>query len=147
MHVDFLRCWGGGGVRVFPIINIDCKCFSWRKNELVLKWFLGNFKCFKVMFFSEGCSQNSKFSQFQIFPKLDPRGGGAKFPIFPNSKKSKTSWGREGSRKLWTFSTFCVIFFRWLPQGNVQVLYKHVLVAGGGVGGWSDWECLCCLCG
>ena len=56
------------------------------------------------------CSQNSKFSQFQIFPKLDPRGGALNFKFFPNSKKSKTSWERGGSRKLWTFSTFCDIF-------------------------------------
>ena len=33
--------------------------------------FLGNFKCFKLMFLAlRGGSENSKFSQFQIFPKL-----------------------------------------------------------------------------
>ena len=67
----------------FPNVNVHFKYFSWRKNKLVLKWFLGNFKCFKLMFFFWGGPQNSKFSQFQIFPKLGP-GGIIKFPIFPN---------------------------------------------------------------
>ena len=34
----------------FPNSNAHFRYFSWRKNKLVLKWFLGNFKCFKLMF-------------------------------------------------------------------------------------------------
>ena len=30
-----------------PNVNVDYKCLRWTKNKLVLKWFLGNFKCFK----------------------------------------------------------------------------------------------------
>ena len=69
-----------------------------------------------VSFFERG-SQNSKFSQFQIFPKLGPRGVVVKFPIFPNFKKVQNILGEWGSRKLWTFSTFCDIFlFECFPK-------------------------------
>ena len=42
---------GGGHIFIFfPNVNAHIKYFSWRKNKLVLKWFLGNFKCSKLMF-------------------------------------------------------------------------------------------------
>ena len=42
---------GGGHIFIFfPNSNAHFRYFSWRKNKLVLKWFLGNFKCFKFMF-------------------------------------------------------------------------------------------------
>ena len=40
----------GGGYIFFPNENVDFKCFSWKENKLVLNWFLGNHKCFKLMF-------------------------------------------------------------------------------------------------
>ena len=73
------------------------------------------FKCFKLKFHVlRGVSKNSKFSQFQIFPKLGT-GVVVKFQFFPKFKKVQIILG-EGSRKLWTFSTFWDIFLiRWLP--------------------------------
>ena len=58
-----------------------------------------------------GVSQNSKFSQFKIFPKLGPGvGGSSNFQIFPNSKKSKTSWGGEGQQNYGLFPLFVTLF-------------------------------------
>ena len=65
---------------------------------------------FAAFFFLRGGSQNSKFSQFRIFPKLG-RGGVIKFLLFPKFKKVQNILGEGGgSSKLWTFSTFCDIF-------------------------------------
>ena len=62
-------------------------------------------------------SENSKFSQFQIFPKLGMRGGVLKFQIFPKFKKVQFILGEGGTRKLWTFSTFWDIFsFECFPK-------------------------------
>ena len=44
--------------------------------------------------FLRGGSQSSKFSQFQMFPKLGPReGGSSNFQSFPNSKKDQIFLG------------------------------------------------------
>ena len=54
-NFDFLiRGRGVRIFRIFPNVNVDFKCFSWTKNKLVLKSFLGNFECLKlyVSFFS-----------------------------------------------------------------------------------------------
>ena len=51
-NVDFsIREGGGHIIIIFPNVNVEFKCFSWTKNKLILKWFLGNFKCFKLMVF------------------------------------------------------------------------------------------------
>ena len=117
--MDFLIRGGGGHIFIcFPNPNAHFRYFSCRKNKLVLKWFLGNFKCFELMLFSEGeGSQNSKFSQFQIFPKLGPKGGGIKFPTFPKSKKVQIILGEGGggSNKLGTFALFVIFFFLMAP--------------------------------
>ena len=104
---------GGGGYILifFPNVNEVFKCFSWTKYKLVLKWFLGTFKCFKLMFFfwrGEG-SKNSKFSQFQIFPKLGT-GGVIKFRIFPKFKKVQNILG-EGVQDNCGLFPFFVTFF------------------------------------
>ena len=48
--------WERPYFRFFPNVKADFKYFSWTKNMLVLNLFLGNFKCFKLMF------QSSKHS-------------------------------------------------------------------------------------
>ena len=61
-----------------------------------------------VSFFERGRG----FPKFKILPishfsQIRSKWGASNFQFFPNSKKSKTSWGRGGGlRKLWTFSTF-----------------------------------------
>ena len=67
---DFFDKWGVGQIfRFFPNINVDFKCFSWTKNKLVLKWFLCNFKCFKLMFhFWGGVPKIQSFPNFKSFP-------------------------------------------------------------------------------
>ena len=42
----FIRGEGGHIFNFFPNSNVHFRYFSWRKNNLVLKWFLGNFKGF-----------------------------------------------------------------------------------------------------
>ena len=82
-------------------------------KKLVLKRFLGNFKCFKRMFHVlRGGSENSKFSQYQIFPKLGPRGGVVKLQIFPKFKKVQNILGEGGGvKKIVDFFHFLGIFF------------------------------------
>ena len=80
------------------------------KNELVLKGFLGNFKCFKLMFFLGG-SQNSKFSQFQIFPKLGLRGGGHQISNFSQIQKSPKHPGRGEGQENYGFFPYFGTFF------------------------------------
>ena len=54
-----------------------------------------------------GGSENSKFSQFQIFPKLGTRGGVVKFQIFPKFKKVQIILGEGGGvKKIVDFSHF-----------------------------------------
>ena len=48
------------------------------------------------MFFSEGGSKNSKFSQFQIFPKLGTRGGVHQISNFSQIQKSPKPPGGGG---------------------------------------------------
>ena len=123
--------WGGGvsGFSVFsPNVNIDSKCFSWTKNKLVLKWFLGNFNCVNLMFFSEAGSQNSKFSWFQMFAKLGLRGGASsKTQFFPNEEKSKSSGcGGWIMKKNWFFPLFWTFYKAPLchEQKQLQNLLK-----------------------
>ena len=113
-NLDFLMR-GGGESRFsgfFPNVNVNFKCFTWTKNKLVLKWFLGNFKCFKLMFFfSEGGFQNQKFSQFQIFPELGP-GGGHLISNFSQIQKSpKLPRGGGGGQANWGLFPLFVTFF------------------------------------
>ena len=63
--------------------------------------------CFVLM--GGGRSKNSKFSQFQIFPKLGT-GGVIKFRIFPKFEKSKTAWGRGGQENGGLFPLFKTFF-------------------------------------
>ena len=54
-----------------------------------------------------GGSENSKFSQFQIFPKLGTGGGVVKFQIFPKFKKVQNILGGGGGvKKIMNFSHF-----------------------------------------
>ena len=61
---------GGGHIFIFfPNSNAHFRYFSWRKNKLVLKWFLGNFKCFKLMFHIwGGVPKIQSFPNFKSFP-------------------------------------------------------------------------------
>ena len=92
---------GSPDFQVFPNVNEDFKYFSWTKNKLVLKWFLGNFKSFKFFFFLNG-----------------------ELPKFRISNFSQIILGDRGSTKLWTFSTFCDFFFWRLPLFDKNFLYK-----------------------
>ena len=51
-----------------------------------------------MLFFLRGGSQNSKFSQFQIFPKLGPREG-HQISNFPKFKKVQNILGEGGGVK------------------------------------------------
>ena len=68
-----------------------------------------------MFFFLRGGSTNSKFSQFQIFPKLIRGGmGGIKFPIFPKFKKVQNipwdgGWGGD-QENYGGFSLFVTFF-------------------------------------
>ena len=64
-----------------------------------------------MFFLWEGVSQNSKFSQFQIFPKLGLRGV-IKFPFFSKFKKIKIIKG-EGVKKIAYFFHFLWHFLIW----------------------------------
>ena len=61
---------GVGHIFIFsPNVNAQFRYFSLRKNKLVLKWFLGNFKCFKLMFHIWGGVPKIKsFPNFKFFP-------------------------------------------------------------------------------
>ena len=58
---------------------------------------------------SEGRQRYQNRLHFKFFP-ISVKGGSSKIKFFPNSKQSKLSWG-GWSRKLWTVSTICDIFF------------------------------------
>ena len=58
-----------------------------------------------------GGSENSNFSQFQIFPKLGTRGGRQISNLSQIQKRPNHPRGGGASRKLWTFSTFWAFFF------------------------------------
>ena len=111
----FDKRWWGQIFRFFPNVNVDFRCLSWTKNNLVLNWFLGNFKCFKPNFFRRVGVHKFKISPISNFSQIRNKGGGSSnFQFFPNSKKSKTSCRRgEGSRKLWTFFHFLQQFLIW----------------------------------
>ena len=63
----------GGGVRIFiffPNVNAHFRYFSWRENKVVLKWFLGNFKCFKLKFHVlRGVPKIQSFPNFKFFQR------------------------------------------------------------------------------
>ena len=102
--------------------NVDFKCFRWTKNKLVLKWFLGNFKCCKLKFHVlRGGSENSNFSQFQIFLKLGTRGV-IKFQILPKFKEVQIILGEGGVKKIVDFSTFWDIFYLGLSPKLIRLL-------------------------
>ena len=59
-----------------------------------------------------GGSENSKFSQFQFFPKLGTRWGVVKFQIFPKFKKVQIILGEGGGvKKIVDFFHFLGLFF------------------------------------
>ena len=61
------------------------------------------------MFFSEGGYENSKFSQFQIFPKFGP--GGHQIPNFSQIQKSPNhprEGGQENCGLFPLFGTFSI---------------------------------------
>ena len=86
---------------LFDKSNVHFRYFSWRKNKSVLKWFLGNFKCFN-------------FSQIQKSPKLPKGGGGGGggqeecgfFPLFVAFFNSNASLRGP--------TNFCIRHFWWM---------------------------------
>ena len=62
-----------------------------------------------MLLFLRGFPKIQNFPNFKFFPTRS-EGGSLNFHFFPNSKKSKTSWGRgEGSRK-WPFPLLGTFF-------------------------------------
>ena len=61
---------GGGHIFIlFPNVNADFEYFSW--TELVLKWFLGHSKCFKIMLLLlRGVSKMQKEARLSDFDKV-----------------------------------------------------------------------------
>ena len=54
----------------FPNVNAHFKHFSWTKSKLVLKWFLDNFECFKLIFLVLwGVLNIQNFANFNFSPK------------------------------------------------------------------------------
>ena len=79
--------------------------YIWIKYSPLSVWYdLGT-----VLARFRGGATISKQSTFQIFLNFGRGGGAIKNQFFPNSKKSKLSWG-GGAWKLWTFSTIYGIF-------------------------------------
>ena len=75
-----------------------------------------------------GGSEDSKFSQFQIFPKLGTGGGIIEFQIFPKFKKVQNFLGEGGGvKKIMDFSHFWWnILIRRLPlYSSVTKLRRH----------------------
>ena len=104
----FPKSGTGGGLsnlNFSPNVNVNFKCFRWTKNKLSLKWFLSNFKCYKLMLFLRGVPKIQNFPNFKFFPTRS-EGGSLNFHFFPNSKKSKTSWGQENCGLFPLFVTF-----------------------------------------
>ena len=62
------------------------------------------------VFFLRGGSQNSKFSQFQIFPKLDPRGGHQISNFSQIQKSPKHPGGRGDQENCGLFPLFVTFF-------------------------------------
>ena len=87
---------GGEAIFSFFFSNVyaDFKCFSWTKNKLFIKWFLGNFKCYG--FFWGGVPKIKIFTNFDFFPKL--------------KKVQNILEERGGQENSGLFSTFSDIF-------------------------------------
>ena len=60
-----------------------------------------------------GGSEDSKFSQFQIFPKLGTGGGGIEFQIFPKFKKVQIILGEGGGQENCGLFPLFGTFFNW----------------------------------
>ena len=115
-NLDFLIRGGEPYFHFFPNVNAHFRYFSWRENKVVLKWFLGNFKCFKLKFHVlRGGSENSKFSQFQNFPKVGTRGA-RQISNFFQIQKSPNHPRGGWVKKIVDFFHFLGHFlFWWLP--------------------------------
>ena len=126
-NVDFLIRGGSHIYTCFPNVNAHLIYFSWRKNKLVLKWFLGTFQCFKLTFLVlRGGSETSNFFHFQIFPKLGTKGGVVKFQIFPKFKKVQIilGEGRGGVKKIVDFSTIWDILVNLSDKSWLAILVE-----------------------
>ena len=87
----------------------------------MLNLFLGNSKCFKLMFFSEGRSQNSKFSKIRSE-------GGHQISNFPQIQKVQTVRGR-GKNKYGLFPLFWAFFKA--PLGVFPLPHNELWPQGG----------------
>ena len=90
--------------------------------DMILVWFQQG---------SEGVQRYQNSLHFKFFPN-QVRGGGwsSNIIFFPNSKQSTLSQG-GGSRKLWTFSTICEIFFLdCSPQWKFIILCQICMIYG-----------------
>ena len=80
------------------------------------------------MFFSEGGSKNSKFSQFQIFPKLGTRGGHQISNFSQIQKSPNHPGGGGGGQETYGLFPLFVTFFNLeaslSPFQKVIVLYN-----------------------
>ena len=66
-------------------------------------------ECHAFLFFLRGGSQNSKFSQFQIFPKLGQMGG-HQISNFSQIQKSPKHPGGGGQENCGLFPLFVTVF-------------------------------------
>ena len=114
----FDKMWGRLYFYFFPNVNVDFKCFRWTKNKLVLKWFLGNFECFKLMFFLLRGGGLPKFKIFPIsnFSQIRSEGRGHQISNFPTFKKVQNILREGGVKKIVDFFHFLWHFLiRRLP--------------------------------
>ena len=105
----FDKRWWGQIFRFFPNVNVDFRCLSWTKNNLVLNWFLGNFKCFKPNFFRRVGVHKFKISPISNFSQIRNKGGGHQISNSSQIQKSPKhpAGGGRGQENYGLFSTFC----------------------------------------
>ena len=95
---------------------------------MIFRWFLGNFKCFKLMFHIWGGFRRFKFFPISNLSQIRYRGGVIEFQIFPKFKKVQNFLGEVGGQEECGFFPLFVTFFNWnasLRRGGVPLLEKN----------------------
>ena len=99
-----------------PYFHFFPQMFSWTKKWIFSKWFLGNFKRFKLMFFFF----LGVFPKFKIFPisnfsQIRSEGGGHKIFNFSQIQKSPKHPGGGGQENCGLFPLFGTFFNSMAP--------------------------------
>ena len=102
--------------------------------EQKISQFYGDFQAILVssayvfLFEGGGGPKIQNFPNFKFFPNQVRGGGVVKLQNFPKFKKVQIILGEGGGgRKLWTFSTFCGIFFSTAPISTYAKYHDIVI--------------------